>query len=226
MKLVVNNWPEEAQRELAVVGDEPAAAAGEPVAGWHRVRGGGAGRLLQGEESNKDDDAKKVRHGLVTWWSEPRNDRARGRVVWVKLARIAEQELLWKRQDSGPLLSPACRSTWWCAHLNQPISSNDIFSCLIIEQRNLEIYIHGLAEFSSSPAVVKPLRLGEDDCIVRKAVCFEICMCQQMTPSYPWSSSVHFQRLMVSVATCEVRKVCDWFCNVCSSIEPLLKPLV
>jgi len=33
MKLVVNNWPEEAQRELAVVGDEPAAAAGEPVAG-------------------------------------------------------------------------------------------------------------------------------------------------------------------------------------------------
>ena len=58
---------EEAQRELAVVGDEPGRRAGERIARGHRVGGGGgrgarARRRVQGEEEEEEEDVEET-HG-------------------------------------------------------------------------------------------------------------------------------------------------------------------
>jgi hypothetical protein len=68
---------EEAERELAVVGDEPGGRAGEPVAGGHRVRGGGgARRRVQAEEEESEEKVMRGTHD-----GEPGNEQEGKSVV-------------------------------------------------------------------------------------------------------------------------------------------------
>lgn len=62
-------WLEEAEGELAVVGDKP-VTAGKWMAGWHGIRGGGvARRSVQGEEQEAKKDMTREKHEEARRWT-------------------------------------------------------------------------------------------------------------------------------------------------------------